>query len=161
MRWKLYCGMPYEEMIADANRVGTDGMHGMGIDFSPGFSTGSFYNDIPFPTDILPYVLTGFVFREATWDPATTVEEMRKRTQRRFFGNDAAKQLSDGLWKLREIIRTKKGVGQLNGIENDIEAARTNAGPKTEEGLDIMSRAVSDIRKYLPSKERKRKELAR
>jgi hypothetical protein len=155
MRWKLYCGKPYEEMIADANRVGADGMYGMAIDFSPGYSTGSFYNEIPFPTDILPYVLTGFVFREATWNPTLTVEEMRDRTQKRFFGSEAPKHLGDDLWKLREIIRTKKGVEQVGEIEQHIQKAGSNAGPKTLEGLEVMTRAVNDIYKYLPRKNRK------
>jgi hypothetical protein len=154
MRWKLYCGKPYEEMIADANRVGADGMYGMAIDFSPGYSTGSFYNEIPFPTDILPYVLTGFVFREATWNPTLTVEEMRDRTQKRFFGSEAPKHLGDDLWKLREIIRTKKGVEQVGEIEQHIQEAGSNAGPKTLEGLEVMTRAVNDIHKYLPRKNR-------
>jgi hypothetical protein len=155
MRWKLYCGLSYEEMIADANRVGTDGMFGMGIDFSPGFATGSFYNDIPFPTDILPYSLTGFVFREATWNPALTVEEMHDCTQNRFFGKEAPKYLGDDLWKLREIIRTKKGLEQIRGIEKHINEAHSNASPKTSEGLAMMTRAVNDIRIYLPPKKRK------
>ena len=155
MRWKLYSGLPYDEMIADANRVGTDGMYGMAIDFSPGYLSGSFYKDIPFPTEILPYVLTGFVFREATWNPALTVEEMRDRTQERFFGNEAPDYLSDDLWKLREIIRNKRGVNQLSEIERHIEEAKTSASPKTLEGLEIMTRAVTDIRTYLPKKKSK------
>lgn len=155
MRWKLYSGLPYDEMIADANRVGTDGMYGMAIDFSPGYLSGSFYKDIPFPTEILPYVLTGFVFREATWNPALTVEEMRDRTQERFFGNEAPDYLSGDVWKLREIIRSKRGVNQLGEIERHIEEAKTSASPKTLEGLEIMTRAVTDIRTYLPKKKSK------
>lgn len=152
MRWKLYSGLPYEEMIADANRVGTDGMYGMAIDFSPGYLSGSFYKDIPFPTEILPYALTGFVFRETTWNPALTVEEMHDRTQERFFGKEAPEYLSDDLWKLREIIRSKRGVNQLGEIERHIDEAKTSASPKTLEGLEIMRRAVNDIRTYLPPK---------
>ena len=155
MRWKLYSGLPYEEMIADANRVGTDGMYGMAIDFSPGYLSGSFYKDIPFPTEILPYALTGFVFREATWNPALTVEEMHDRTQERFFGKEAPRQLAEDLWTLREIIRTKKRVGQLGEIEQHIQQVSANASPKTSEGLKLMTRAVDDIHKYLPPKKRK------
>jgi hypothetical protein len=154
MRWKLYCGKPYQEMIDDANRVGADGMYGMSIDFSPGYQTGSFYQQIPFPTDILPYALTGFVFREVTWDPTLTVEQMHDRTQKRFFGSEAPKYLADDLWKLREIIRSKRGIAQLGEIEQHIQEASANASPKTSEGLKLMTRAVDDIRKYLPQKKR-------
>ena len=152
IRWQLYCELPLEKMVADANRVGTDGMYGLAIDFSPGYATGSFYNDIPFPTDILPYALTGFVFREVTWNPALTLEQLHDRTHNRFFGNEAPKYLSDDLWTLREIIRSKKGVERVNEIEQHIREARTNAGPKTADGLELMTRAVNDIHKYLPRK---------
>ena len=155
MRWKLYSGLPYAEMIADANRVGADGMYGMAIDFSPGYLSGSFYKDIPFPTDILPYALTGFVFREATWEPSLTVEQMHDRTQQRFFGKEAPKHLSDDLWKLREIIRSKRDVNQVNEIEQHVKAATPNASPKTKEGLALMQRAIDDIRVYLPPKKPK------
>jgi hypothetical protein len=149
MHWKQYYGAPLDDMIADANRIKREGMYGMSIAFEPGYGTGSFYSDIPFPTDILPYVLTGFVFREATWDPALTAQQMCDRIQRRFFGHDAPKRLGDDLCKLREIIRTRTGLEQMDAIEQRMKEARSNAGPKTMQGLNIMTRAANDIHKYL------------
>jgi len=155
MRWQLYAGKRYDEMIADANRVGADGMYGMVFDFSPGYSSGSFYNEIPFPTDILPYVLTGLVFREVSWNPALTPEQLRDLTQKRFFGREAPRHLADDVWTLREVIRSKRRTEQLNDIEKHIELAKTHAGPKTSDGLALMTRAVNDIRAHLTKKKSK------
>ena len=130
-------------------------MNGLVTCFSPGFDKGVFYKDVPIPTDALPHALTGFVYREATWNPDLTVDDMHDLAQRRFFGKEAPKNLSDDLWKLREIMRTKKGVEQVSEIEQHIQEAQSNAGPKTLEGLTIMTRAVDDIQKVLTKKKRK------
>jgi hypothetical protein len=157
MRWNLYSGMKYEELIADANRVGADGMYGLSIDFSPGYLSGSFYKDIPFPTDILPHALTGFVYREITWEPSLTVAQMKERTQQRFFGKEAPKYLGDDVWTLREIIRSKstRSTKRVNEIEERMKQATPNASPKTKEGLALMQRAIDDIRVYLPPRKPK------
>jgi hypothetical protein len=152
IRWKQHYNRSLELMITDANRIEKEGMYGMAWCFEPGYATGSFYKDIPFPTDILPYVLSGFVYREASWNPALTVEEMRERIQRRFFGKEAPEILGRDLWELREIIRTRKGLNKLPAIEQHMEQARANASPKTQEGLKIMGRAVKDIQQYLVDK---------
>lgn len=149
LRWKQYYNKPLEELIAEANRAQREGLYGMAIAFEPGYATGSFYKEVPFPTEILPYALTGFAFREATWEPTLTAEQMRERVQKRFFGADAPKTLGDDLWTLREIIRTRKGADQINAIEMHIKEARMNASPKTSEGLALMTRAVNDIHKYI------------
>jgi hypothetical protein len=155
MRWKQHYNVPLEDLITDANRAGKEGLYGLIWSFEPGFATGSFYKDIiPFPTDLLPYALTAFVYREATWNPELSVVEMRDRVLQRFFGREAPAALSDDLWKLREIIRTGKNVKELGAIEQRIQAARTNAGPKTMEGLELMQRAIDDIRKHREKKNR-------
>jgi hypothetical protein len=152
MRWKEYHITSVEDMVAEANRIGKEGMYGMILSFSPGFTSGSFYKDIPFPTDILPYALTGFVFREATWNPDVTAEGMVDLTQQRFFGKDAPRHLAADLWKLREMIRTRKGLHELNSIEDHIKEARESAGPKTMQGLNLMTRAVDDLHRYSTKK---------
>ena len=133
-----------------------------------GFSSGSFYREIPFPTHLLPYVLTHFLHREMTWEPAVTVDEALRRTQARFFGSEAPEFLGRDLWTLREMIRnSSRGVWTLaeNGewgfvgkcaakpgdldsldpITRRIEKARQGAGPKTTEGLELMAGAVADL----------------
>src|SRR5262249_9084086 len=106
MHWNQDANTPLETIVANANRAKAEGMSGLVTGFSPGFDIGVFYKDIPIPTDALPHALTGFVYREATWNPDLTVDAMRDRTHKRFFGNEAPKVLSDDLWKLREILRT-------------------------------------------------------
>jgi hypothetical protein len=155
MRWKEYHTAPLEDIVTEANRIGKEGMYGMILSFSPGFTSGSFYKDIPFPTDILPYALTGFVYREATWNPHVTVEEMVDLTQKRFFGKEAPQNLAADLWKLREMIRTRKALNELNAIEAHINVARESAGPKTMQGLALMERAVDDLRRHSAKKRRK------
>jgi hypothetical protein len=104
-----------------------------------------------------------------------TIEELRKRVQRRFFGKEAAIELSKDLWELREVIRAAsskawgvtssqewgyKGCEQvspevlvhLGAIEQRIKQARPTASPKTLEGLNLMTRAITDIRSYCNKK---------
>ena len=110
-----------------------------------------------------------FVYREMTWEPGLTLEQMRRRVQQRFFGDDARDQLGKDLWELREVMRDasagawgpSSGVwgyvgckplnpaaeAQLQRLENDIKQARAEASPKTLDGLDLMTRAITDIRK--------------
>jgi len=154
MRWEYDDLRPLEQVVRNTMRVASSGMYGYIMTFSPGFASGSFYHEIPFPTDLLPYVLTHFVYREATWLPARTIEEMKQRVQRRFFGKEAPATLRDDLWALREILRecARKKISvenrdALGRIEKRVTQARQGASPKTLAGLDLMSRAIKDIRK--------------
>jgi len=154
MRWEYADQRPLEQIVRNTIRVASSGMYGYIMTFSPGFSSGSFYHDRPLPTDLLPYVLTHFVYREATWQPARSANEMKARMQRRFFGQDAPATLSDDLWSLREILRacankkiTVQNREALNGIAQRVEQACTGASPKTQAGLGLMSRAIQDIRR--------------
>lgn len=156
MHWGQYYDKQLETLIADANSAGKKGLYGLIMSFEPGFGSGSFYHDIPFPTDILPYALTGFAFRELTWDPALTVLDLRQRIQKRFFGREAPPCLGEDLWQLREVIRLRRGVQQaldqeLDIIEQHIKAASSGASPKTMEGLGLLVRAVNDARKHYSS----------
>ncbi|MFB3906560.1 MAG: hypothetical protein ACE15E_24225 [Acidobacteriota bacterium] len=170
MGWKYHDMRSLEDLVSDIRRMGKEGWYGAISTFSPGFNSGSFYRDIPFPTHLLPYVLTHFLYREMTWEPAITLEEARRRTQARFFGSDAPEYLSQDLWTLREMIRNVSrvwGLGsdgrwgytgecsaksgdldRLDPIARRIEQARSSAGPKGLESLDLMYRAVCDIRAH-------------
>ncbi|HXK58845.1 MAG TPA: hypothetical protein PLP42_03030 [Acidobacteriota bacterium] len=171
MGWKYHDNRPLEQLVSDIQRMGKEGWYGAISTFSPGFSSGSFYREIPFPTHLLPYVLTHFLHREMTWEPAVTVDEALRRTQARFFGSEAPEFLGRDLWTLREMIRnSSRGVWTLaeNGewgfvgkcaakpgdldsldpITRRIEKARQGAGPKTTEGLELMAGAVADLRSF-------------
>jgi hypothetical protein len=152
MHWKQYYYKSIPELVTDAQRAQKERCYGLIVSFEPGYATGSFYTDIPFPTDILPYALTGFAYREVTWGTGITGDRMLELTQARFFGKDAPPHLSKDLWALRDIIRTQKGADKLGAVEQDIQHAQLNASPKTLEGLKVMRRAADDIRKYLPKK---------
>jgi hypothetical protein len=159
MRWRQYYNLSLEDLIRDANRTAKEGFYGLISAFEPGAGSGSFYKDIPFPTGFLPYVLTGFVFREITWEPAMTLEDMRKRVQARFFGREAPGELGEDFWRLRDLVRifaagksTAEQIQLLAGIERRIHQARVTGNPKTIESLDLMNRAINDIRKISSAK---------
>ncbi len=151
MRWEYNDRTPLEQLVTNTWRAATSGMHGFIMTFSPGFSSGSFYHDIPFPTELLPYVLTHFVHRETTWQ-AGSIEEIRARVQRRFFGKEAPASCGQDLWALREILRESAGKKitpenrqLLNAIAGRVDQARSSASPKTRAGLALMDRAIRDI----------------
>ena len=154
MRWDYCDRRPLEKLITNSQRVASSGMYGYIMTFSPGFDSGSFYHDIPFPTDLLPYVLTHFLHREATWEPADEAE-MRSRIQKRFFGQDAPPTAGLDMWALREILRESankrlrpENRERLDAIEARIAEIRPAASPKTRAGLDLMTRAIDDIRRF-------------
>ena len=168
MKWKIWEIMPLSEQVEIANRLSKEGWFGMIADFSPGFSSGSLYGGvyggsqsklpvaIPFPVNKLPFALTYFVTREVMWDPTLTVEQVKERIQRRFFGAEAPAHLSTDLWDLREILlvcsqslkTSAEHAKLLESIEEHIREAENNASPKTLESLSIMKEAVDMIRKY-------------
>ena len=161
MKWKQWYNLPLETLVKEANRAARSEFYGLITSFEPGFASGSFYKSIPFPTDLLPYVLTGFAYREMTWEPTLSLAELKQRVHARFFGREAAKGLTDDLWALREIIRASTGkrpvaearIQELTRISDAVEAAWPSAGPKTREALELMRTAIADTRKHSGLKE--------
>lgn len=160
MHWSQYYAHSLEKLVSDANKVAQAGWYGLITAYEPGAGTGSFYTQIPFDPDILPYALTGFVYREVTWQPTMSLGETKALVQRRFFGAEAPAGLADDLWNLREMIRGLAGAeklsteraADLDRIARNADAARPNASPKTLEGLDLIDRAVRDIREHFRAK---------
>jgi hypothetical protein len=104
IHWDPFYTNRIEHIIHWARRVADDGLYGYVPAFEPGFATASYYYDeIPMPADILPYCLTGFVYREATWDPSLTMEQVKDRIHRRYFSPDAPKRFADDMIYLRQF----------------------------------------------------------
>ncbi|HKB37795.1 MAG TPA: hypothetical protein VKD72_15215, partial [Gemmataceae bacterium] len=78
--WDPFYKMSVDAVLTAARRSADEGLAGYVPAFEPGFGTGSYYFDqVPLPMNILPYCLTGFVYREATWDPSLTLDELKQR----------------------------------------------------------------------------------
>ncbi len=160
MRWQQYYNKPLNQIVDDAARLAQGGWYGMITAFEPGAGTGSFYKDIPYPTDVIPYVVTAFVLREAAWDTPATTDQMRERMHERFFGPQIPAQLSLDLWDLRELVREaasekiandkkKELLARVAEIQTRVAQARPAANPKAGESLELMQKAMDDIRKHL------------
>jgi hypothetical protein len=160
MRWQQYYARPLKQIVDDGARVAADGWYGLITAFEPGAGTGSFYNQIPYPTDTIPYIVTYFVFRETCWDAPTTVDQMLDRVYARFFGKEAPRQMAKALWDLRETMlaasvsridatKKKEVLQNLSDIEQALKQATTNAGPKTLETIGLMQKAITDARDHL------------
>lgn len=155
MRWRQYYGLPLDKLVMDTNRAADSAWYGLVTAFEPGAGTGSFHTRIPYPTDQLPYVMTGFVWREATWEPALSPQQMRQRVHQRFFGREAPVELAGDLWELRDLILQASNGRKLSPemnealakIEQRIQQLNPTAGPKTQETFALMTQAIEGTRK--------------
>lgn len=153
LNWEYFDTRPLNTLIENSWQAAESGLAGCIATFSPGFASGSFYHEIPYPTHQLPYVMTHFVFREATWSPTASVEEMKRRVGQRFFGAQATSESIEQLWSLRDLMLATAGrkirpeqLEKLARIEAAVATARGAASPKMRDGLDLMTRAAGDIR---------------
>jgi hypothetical protein len=102
--WDPFYRAPAEAILTAARRSADEGLSGYVPAFEPGFGTGSYYFDrIPLPLDILPYTLTGFVYREATWEPWLTLDRLEGRIHSRFFSPEAPRRLAQDLIDLQRF----------------------------------------------------------
>jgi hypothetical protein len=156
MKWKQWYNFSLDTLVAEANRAARSDFYGLITSFEPGFASGSFYKSIPFPTDLLPYVLTGFAYREMSWEPTLSLEELKQRVRRKFFGNDASPQLVEEMLSLRELMRQAASKRQLSSarrkeltrIGNVVESTWPAANPKTRAGLELMRKAIADTQSF-------------
>lgn len=96
--WDQFYKRSAEELLTAARRTAEEGLAGYVPAFEPGFGSGSYYGDqIPLPMDILPYCLTGLVYREATWDPNLTLDQAEGRIQRRYSSDIGAREVARAL----------------------------------------------------------------
>ena len=102
-------------------------------------------------------MLTGFAYREMSWEPTLGLDELKQRIRQKFFGNDASPQLVEELISLRELMRQAAGKHPLSAarrkelarIANAVETAWPSANPKSREGLGLMRRAIADTQDHL------------
>ena len=104
IHWDPFYTRSLNQLVLAAKRTADEGLYGYAPAFEPGFGSASYYSDqIPLPVDILPYNLTGFAFREVTWTPGISIDELKSRIQRRYFSPQAPKRLADDMVYLRQF----------------------------------------------------------
>jgi hypothetical protein len=102
--WDPFYRHQIEHLIHWSNRIADEGLYGYVPAFEPGFGSGSYYWDqIPLPVNQLPYTLTGLTYRELTWDPSTTLDQLKERIHRRFFSANAPKELVEDMIYLQKF----------------------------------------------------------
>ena len=80
--------VPLSKVVNVAARSAREGLAGYMSAFSPGFSSGDYYNqEVPYPLDLVPYNVTRFAYREITWEPSLSEDALRERVRERFFPN--------------------------------------------------------------------------
>ncbi|HOR27053.1 MAG TPA: hypothetical protein PLG73_03405 [Candidatus Sumerlaeota bacterium] len=105
IHWGPFYSRPLREMVEMTSKAAREGYIGYLPAYEPGYSTADFYShEIPYPMDRLPYLLTGFVYRELTWEPIFAGEELQQRIHDRFFGQEAPLELADDLQDLRDWV---------------------------------------------------------
>jgi hypothetical protein len=108
LQWTQYYRLSTAELGKWIHRTRGAGCVGFLPALEPGFCSASWYSDdLPYPVDRIPYVVTRFAYREYCWDPDMTPEEFRRRMSRRFFGPGAPAHLADDLLQLFDLIRAE------------------------------------------------------
>jgi hypothetical protein len=114
IQWCQYYRLGAADIAKWARRSHDAGCIGFCPAFEPGFCSASWYSDeVPYPVDRIPYLVTRFAYREFCWDPDMTDGEFRARLLRRFFGAKAPACLADDLLALFDLIRTESQSGSL------------------------------------------------
>jgi len=108
LQWTQYYRLSTVDIGSWARRSRDAGCVGFVPALEPGFCSASWYSDeVPYPVDRIPYVVTRFAYREYCWDPDMTQEEFRRRLSRRFFGPGAPSHLAEDLLQLFDLIRVE------------------------------------------------------
>ena len=105
IHWGPFYSRSLKEMIEMTTKASREGYYGYCPAFEPGFATADFFGqEVPYPTDRLPYALTGFAYRELTWEPAEAAKGLEQRVQQRFFGSEAPEGMGKAVMELRDMV---------------------------------------------------------
>jgi hypothetical protein len=154
--WDPFYRLPIHHILAVARRSADEGLYGYVPAFEPGFSSASYYADqIPLPVDLLPYCLTGFVYREATWEPTLSLEALKDRIHRRFFSPDAPRRFVEDLvylqqfsfghgWLISQFAKPRFGYGgekiERLTVEGERKRVRAISNPREREAEAVSLR---------------------
>ena len=103
--WDPAYSRSLNEMAEVTKSIVKYGYNGYSPAFEPGFATADFYSkEIPYPTEIINYAVTGLAYREYTWDPIYASQNIKALIQKKFFGKEASSDLGQDLLDLREMV---------------------------------------------------------
>ncbi|MBX7255721.1 MAG: hypothetical protein K1Y02_05130 [Candidatus Hydrogenedentes bacterium] len=97
---------PNLQNVLDHARIAAEqGYLGYSNAWEIGFASNDWYiNDVPYPVDAIPEVITALVFREACWEPGQTWDDMTGRVHRRFFTGEVPRSVAEDMLYLRQYI---------------------------------------------------------
>jgi hypothetical protein len=161
IHWDPFYRLPPKELLVSARRSADEGLSGYMPAFEPGFATASYYgNQVPLPVNLLPYTLTGFVYREATWEPGLTLEALKDRIHKRYFSPNAPRRFAEDMIYLQKF--------SLEHAEEITLFAKPRYGYSGErierltiEGERLRVAAIAGAKPRAVEEERLRKTLAR
>jgi hypothetical protein len=131
--WDPFYRLPIDRLWQASRRCADEGLFGYVAAFEPGFGSGSYYSDeIPFPVHLLPYCLTGLAYREVSWDPGITYEDLKRRVHRRYFSPEAPERFADDLIDLRQF-----------SLDQGVEIGRY-ANPRLGYGGELLPQLTLD-----------------
>jgi hypothetical protein len=106
IHWDLLCDVPLRKLADVCRRTANEGLAGYVAAFNPGFLTADYYGqEVPYPVDRVPFNVTRFAYRELTWEPSLTHDQLLDRIRTRFFGDDpAGRELAVDLCDLHDWI---------------------------------------------------------
>jgi len=154
LQWCQYYRLSTAEIGQWIRRSHDAGCAGFCPALEPGFCSASWYSDeIPYPVDAIPYVITRFAYREYCWNPDMSEDEFRGRLLRRFFGRDAPPKLADDLLLLFDVIRRES---QKRGLAGHGKWARGCAARMLEEAESALAAAEESAEPMAVSRRRLR-----
>jgi hypothetical protein len=119
IHWGPFYSQSLQDMIEMTTKVSREGYYGYCPAFEPGFATADFSgHEVPYPTDRLPYALTGFAYRELTWEPAEAAKNLEQRAQQRFFGSEAPEGMGKAVMELRDMVVAAEAPPNTRAITN-------------------------------------------
>lgn len=164
-RQALHWDKPYwpnlQNVFAHARIAAEQGYWGYSNAWEIGFASNDWYiNEVPYPVDIIPEIITSVGFREACWEPGQTWQDFTDRVHRRFFSREVPRSVAEDMLYLRQYITSanhtmdhpspmtfvegKTLASEVDQVVNTEDEAQRKASAKKLSGLLEVLRKTRD-----------------